>query len=168
MVTHSMHWFHLFVSDADKSTNTWAVYHIIGESWIPICAFDRWSSCSWIFFMPTAWGAAVVKWLRRSKRSGVRFPVSPLWFQRLVISCFQVAILLKDRWRDVNPLNIFCLSVCSYEFHPANIQSAISSLDAGTGTKLGLVVTYNDWNIIYSDVKRLINQTKQNKTKLGL
>ena len=39
----------------------------------------------------------------RSKRSGVRFPFSPLRFQRLVISCFQVAIWLKYRLSDINP-----------------------------------------------------------------
>ena len=33
----------------------------------------------------------------RSKRSGVRFPASPLEFQKLVISCFKVAIWLKYR-----------------------------------------------------------------------
>ena len=32
-------------------------------------------------------------------------PLSPLRFQRLVISCFQVAIWLKYRWSDVNPQN---------------------------------------------------------------
>ena len=42
---------------------------------------QRWSSCK-------ALGL-------RSKRSGVRFTVSPLEFQRLVISCFQVVIWLK-------------------------------------------------------------------------
>ena len=43
----------------------------------------------------------VVKLLLRSKRSGVRSPASPLEFQRLVISCFQVAIWLKYRLSDV-------------------------------------------------------------------
>ena len=33
----------------------------------------------------------------RSKRSGVRYSVLPLRFQKLVISCFHVAIWLKDR-----------------------------------------------------------------------
>ena len=43
----------------------------------------------------------VVKLLSRSKRSGVRSPASPLEFQRLVISYFQVAIWLKYRLSDV-------------------------------------------------------------------
>ena len=34
---------------------------------------------------------------------GSRFPVSPLVFQRLDISCFQVAIWLKDCYGEVNP-----------------------------------------------------------------
>ena len=41
----------------------------------------------------------------RNKRSGVRFPVSPLRFHRLVISYFQVAIWMKYRWSDANPQN---------------------------------------------------------------
>ena len=47
-------------------------------------------------------GAVVAEWLsswlaEQFKRSGGRFPASPLEFQRLVISCFQVAIWVKYR-----------------------------------------------------------------------
>ena len=42
-------------------------------------------------------GGRVVKLLTCGARSGVGFPASPLEFQRLVISCYQVAIWLKYR-----------------------------------------------------------------------
>ena len=42
-------------------------------------------------------GGVVVKRLACEVGAGVRFPTSPLRFPRLVISCFQVAIRLKDR-----------------------------------------------------------------------
>ena len=41
----------------------------------------------------------------RCKKSRVRFPVSTLQFQRVVIIFFQVAILVKYRWSDVHPQN---------------------------------------------------------------
>ena len=40
-----------------------------------------------------------------AKRSWVRFPVSPLRFQRWDIACVQVAVWLKDRQSDVHPQN---------------------------------------------------------------
>ena len=50
------------------------------------------------------WGGRVVKFLACGAR-GPGFDSRPRhWnFQRLVISCFQVAILLKYRWSDINP-----------------------------------------------------------------
>ena len=49
----------------------------------------------------------MVQWLSSwlaEQRAGVRFPVSPIEFQRwFIISCFQVVIWLKCRWSDVNP-----------------------------------------------------------------
>ena len=42
-------------------------------------------------------------WLAEQEMSGFRFPVSPLKFQKLDISCFQFAILLKYRLSDANP-----------------------------------------------------------------
>ena len=50
-------------------------------------------------------GAAVAEWLSSwlaEQEAGVRFPTSPLEFQGLVISCFQVATWLKYHWSDVN------------------------------------------------------------------
>ena len=50
-------------------------------------------SCPYYLY-PWSSGGVVVKLLLAEQ--GVRFPASPLRFQRLVISCFQVAIWLKD------------------------------------------------------------------------
>ena len=61
------------------------------------------------------WSSGQVLGLR-SKRTGVRFPASPLEFPRLVISCFQVAIWLKYRWSDVNP---------QYNQQPTNLLDEI-------------------------------------------
>ena len=51
-------------------------------------------------------GAVVVEWLSSwlaEQEVRVWFPVSPLEFQRPVISFFQVAIWLKYPWSDINP-----------------------------------------------------------------
>ena len=46
----------------------------------------------------------IYNYLNRFKSTCIpRFPASPLEWQRLVISCFQVAIWLKYRWSGVNP-----------------------------------------------------------------
>ena len=53
-----------------------------------------------------------------SKRSRVRFPASPLWFQRLVISCFQVGIWMKDCLSGVNPQNNQPTTTAQKRQHP--------------------------------------------------
>ena len=57
----------------------------------------------WVF---RVLGAAVAKWLNSwiaEQEVRFRLPASPLEFQRLVISIFQVAIWPKYRWSHVNP-----------------------------------------------------------------
>ena len=61
--------------------------------------------CWWFLMLG---GSAVVEWLALGLRArGPGFHSRPrhLNFQRLVISCFQFEIWLKDRWINVNPQN---------------------------------------------------------------
>ena len=80
--------------------------------WLSICSVFLQSNSNLLNFevresgRERGGGRVVVRWLRSwlaEQEVRIRFPVSPLEFQRLVISCFQVTIWLTYRWRDVNP-----------------------------------------------------------------